>query len=49
MPVLVELVDHMEPLRLMQPAGLVTSDDPSNLQQTLDQSTLDTVPICIFT
>ena len=39
-----ELVDHMGPLRLMQPAGPVESVDSSNLQQTLDQSTMDIVP-----
>ena len=43
MPALMELVDHMGPLRLMQPAGPVESVDSSNLQQTLDQSTMDIV------
>ena len=45
MPALMELVDHMGPLRLMQPAGPMESVDSSNLQQTLDQSTMDIVPI----
>ena len=40
-----ELVDHMGPLRLMQPAGPMESVIYSNLQHTLDQSTLDIVPI----
>ena len=40
-----ELVDHMGPLRLMQPAGPMESVNYSNLQQILDQSTLDIVPI----
>ena len=41
MPALMELVDHMGPLRLMQPSEPMESVDSSNLQQTLDQSTLD--------
>ena len=32
-----ELVDHMGPLRLMQPAGPMESVNYSNLKQTLDQ------------
>ena len=37
MPALMELVDHMGPLRLMQPAGPMESVNYSNLKQTLDQ------------
>ena len=40
-----ELVDHMGPLRLMQPAGPMESVDSSNLQQNLGYSTFDIVPI----
>ena len=48
MPALMELVDHMGPLRLMQPAGPMESVNYSNLQQTLDQSTLDIVFISLL-